>query len=306
MVSPVTKAPNSAIREALARVAYAQDAVRIAERDLSGCDWLVATHRGILAVGPDRVVLAIYGWFFGICRYDNHLLAFENSGHRDSGAEMGRIIQVELTGRKLGAARVLIDGLHNNCHQINIVDGLLCVVDTANQAIRRFTVDGLAVDVRRPFPVAPPTDTSGAYLHINTIAKVGDLIGLMLHNGKAIPTRHSEVAWLDMEWNVRERRPIPGHHCHDIVEDEAGRLWHSLSLEGEVLRSDGMRVRVTDTMMTRGIALGGGLLAIGTSTFGPRHLRGTLNGGLAILDSRNLVTLHHIPLPGAPTDVISI
>jgi hypothetical protein len=299
-------APRSALREALAEASYNNGTVRIADPDLRGIDWLVATPRGVFAVASDRVNLVIHGWFFGICRAGSGLFLFENCGHRNAGSNMGRIIHVDLDEDRLGAAQVLVTGLHNNCHQVAMIDDLLCVVDTANQAIRRYTLTGAPVDVRQPFPIAPPTDESGAYLHVNTIAKVGDRIGLVLHNGKAVPPRDSEVAWLDADWQVVERHHLPGQCCHDIVEDEAGRLWHSLSLAGDVIRSDGVRVHISDDQMTRGIALGRDKIAIGTSIFGPRHRRGTLNGQLVLLHRANLDKVQVIELPAAPTDLIAV
>jgi hypothetical protein len=297
---------RSAVQEALARSAYERDEVRIQNWSASGHDWLVTTHRGVFAVAPDRVTPLIHGWFFGICRHGGHLYAFENCAHRNRELKLGRIFRFEFSHDELSAARIIVKGLHASCHQIAVIDDLLHVVDTANQAILRFTLDGEPVDVQRPFPVAPPTDQSAAYLHINTIAQVGGRIGLVLHNGTALPEKCSEVAWFDDRWRLEERYPLPGRGCHDIVEDNSGRLWHSLSLEGEILRSDGMRVAITPDKMTRGIALAEDRIAVGASTFGPRHLRGTLNGSVVVLDKETLVRCHELELPAAPADIIAL
>lgn len=294
------------LREALAEATYRNGTVRVAVSDLRGMDWLAATHRGMFGVSGNQVSLIIHGWFFGVCRYEASLYLFENCGHRNADANMGRIVKVEMYDGHLGRAEVIVTGLHNNCHQVAVIDGLLCVVDTGNQVIRRFTLAGEPVDVKAPFPVAPLTDTSGAYLHMNTIAKVGDRIGLVLHNGKAIPAKNSELVWLDADWHVGERGFLPGQSCHDIIEDGVGRLWHSLSLAGDIYRSDGTRVHVTDDQMTRGIAIGADTMAIGTSTFGPRHLRGKLNGRLHVLNRTSLDPIRVIELPAAPTDLIAL
>lgn len=306
MAAAVSIAPERAVREALARAAYAQRSVRIAEPGLAGWDWLAATHRGLFVVAPDRFGLAVHGWFFGLCLHEAALYAFENCGHRVRDSDHGRIVRFDIADRTLRNPRVLVEGLHNNCHQLAVIDGLLCLVDTANQAIRRYTLEGEAVDVRRPFPVARPTDRSGAYLHVNSIARIGARIGLVLHNGKALPLKPSEIAWLDADWQVVERYPLPGHQCHDIVADDAGRLWHTLSQEGVAWRSDGRRVALTDDKMTRGIALAGDTIAVGISTFGPRHVRGTLNGSVVLLDRATLARRSEIALPAAPADLIAL
>jgi hypothetical protein len=306
MKDPIRKASDSEIRGALARLAYNRGDVRVADPDLAGWDWLAGTHRGVFAVAADRFKLVLRGWYFGLCRHNDRLYAFENCGHREQGSNTGRIIQLDIVDSSLAAPRVLVAGLHNNCHQVAVIDGLLCVVDTANQAIRRYRLDGTVVDIQRPFPVAPLTDQTGAYLHINTIAKVGNRIGLVLHNGKALPLKNSEVAWLDENWAVIEREFLPGHSCHDIVEDEDGRLWHSLSRDGDIMRSDGTHIHITDDKMTRGIALKPETMAVGISTFGPRHLRGTLNGNVVVLDRNDFTRLHDIEMPAAPADIIAI
>lgn len=293
-----------AIRAALARAAYERSEIRVADPDLAGLDWLATSHRGLFGIGVDGPRTLIHGWFFGICRHHDNLYLFENSAQWESGADLGRIIRFDIARGRLDAPAILVTGLDRGCHQIAVIDGLLCVVDTLNQVIRRFTLDGGEIDVRQPFPIAPRTDTSGAYLHINSIAKVGERIGLILHNGMAEPERPGELAWLDADWTLIERVPLPGRHCHDIVEDEEGRLWHSASRSGEIIRSDGLRIKITDKM-TRGIAFNAHAMAVGISTFGPRATRATLSGAIAILD-REGAGRREIALLAAPTDVIAL
>jgi hypothetical protein len=290
---------------ALAREAYARSLVRVADPDLTGYSWLVASPQGVFAVDLDGAKRVLHGWHFGIHRHGDALYLFENCGMRDANLALGRVIRLRLDGARLTDPEVLVTGLPKNCHQLAIIDGLLCVVDTTNQAIRRFTPDGAAVDVRRPFPAAEPNDTTGAYLHINSLAPVGERIALMLHNGPASPTRPSELAWLDRDWKVLARQPVPGHSCHDIVADERGTLWHTDSMAGDVIGSDGTRVKVTDELMTRAIAFAEDKVLVGMSTFGPRQTRHRLRGAVMIFD-RAWRRLAQIELGGAPTDAIPL
>lgn len=296
---------RSAIRVALAREAYGRGESRIADPNIAEYRWLVASPEGIFGVTPDSAKKVIYGRFFGICRHHDMLYLFEKCAPRGETAPWGRIVRFELAGGRLTAPAAIANGLDNQCHQIAVIDGLLCVVDTANQAIRRFTLDGGAVDVLRPLPPGLPGDASGAYLHINAIAKVGDRIAIMLHNGSARPLKNSELAWLDSSWKLVARDSLPGHSCHDIVEDERGILWHSASMSGEIIGSDGTRVKITDAMMTRGIAFTKDAVIVGMSTFGPRHVRDELRGGLVILD-RDLSRKTEISIHGAPTDIVAL
>lgn len=294
-----------AIRSALALESYRQGSIRIADPDLSGFLWLVASNRYVYAVSPTEQKKVVHGWFFGIHIHDNMLYLFENCGMRDRDSCMGRIVRIRIDGQILRDPQILITGLHGNCHQITVIDGLLCVVDTANQQILRYTRDGNPVDVKRPFPASHSSDTSGAYLHMNTLTKIGERIGVILHNGKATPEKRSELAWLDSDWRCEERRFIDGYQCHDIVEDEHGVLWHSASLSGEIMASDGRRHKLSDTLMTRGIAFTPDHMIVGLTTFGPRQNRDFLGGNLVIMD-RGLNIQNEMRLRGSPTDIVSI
>jgi hypothetical protein len=294
-----------AIRMALAFDSYQRGTVRIALSDLSGYDWLVASNRYVYAVSPTTCTKAIHGSFFGIHIHHHFLYLFENCGLRDRESCLGRIVRISIQDHQLRDPKILVTGLHGNCHQIAIIDGLLCVVDTANQQILRYTLDGEPVDVKRPFPVTHSNDTTGTYLHMNTITKVGDRIGIILHNGKAIPEKRSELAWLKSDWQLEERSLIEGHQCHDIVEDEHGVLWHSASLSGEIMASDGRRHKLSETLMTRGISFNSNHAIVGLSSFGPRQMRDFLGGGLIILD-RAFNVQNEFRLRGSPTDIVSI
>lgn len=296
---------HRAIRTAIVRDSYDNDRVRIVDPDIQVFDWLVATHKGLFAVNLNDAKRVAYGWFFGICRHGQDLFLFENCAQRDRTVALGRIVKMTMAAGKLSEPVVLVKGLDANCHQIKIIDGLICVVDTANQAILRFALDGTSVDIKTPFPVTPPTDRSGTHLHINSIAQIGERIAIMLHNGKALPQKSSELAWLDAGWNLRERIPLDGHCCHDIVEDETGAIWHSASMTGELMSSSGRRLKIDSDRMTRGLALSPDTVIVGVSSFGPRQNRDALPGAVVILD-RAFNRLAEIELGGPPADIVAI
>jgi hypothetical protein len=294
-----------AIRASLARESYARDSIRIACGDLGGYWWLVTTHRGLFAVSPDGIELVSHGWYFGIDRHENHIYLYENCGLRDRTANLGRIIRMSWDSMQLSDPRVLVKDLHGNAHQLKIIDGLICLVDTANQRILRFDLDGRAVDSKTPLPVAPASDTSGAYHHINSLAKVEGRIALLLHNGKAPAPRKSELVWLDREWNPVSRQFIDGYMCHDIVINPHGTLWHSASASGELINSEGERLKLSEALMTRALAFCQGYLLAGLSSFGERQIRDGLAGEVVVLDDkRREMARHH--LPAGPADVVAL
>lgn len=294
-----------AIRMALARKAYEDGVVRQVLEDLTDFAWLVATHRGLFAVSLDSVALVAHGWFFGLHRDGSHLYLFENCGERLRDACRGRIVRFDWQDGRLTSPQVLVTGLHGNGHQLRMIDGLLCLVDTANQRILRFHPDGRPFDIKTPFPPAPDTDTSGAYVHMNGIAKVRGQIAVMLHNGKALERRKSELVWLDEEWKVAQRITLEGYKCHDIVPDDQGTLWHCASESGEIMADDGRRIRLTDKLMTRAMAFCGDRLLVGMSSFGPRQIRDALAGEVAILDRDKQVIVRH-ELPSGPADAVAL
>lgn len=294
-----------AIRTALARDGFQRDTVRLIDTDLAGITWLVATHRGLYAVSRAGTKLIVHGWFFGIRRHGENLYLFENCGLRMRSTPMGRLVRLTMAGDAIVAASVLAKGFHPNCHQLAVIDETICLLDTANQTILRFALDGTPLEPVRPFPAVPIDDASGAYHHINAIAEHDGRIAILLHNGKARPERNSQLAWFDKAWNEIERTELPGRMCHDVVADPDGLLWHCASLTGEIVSADGQRVPVIDGYMTRGLAFTDDMVIVGYSTFGPRKLRDGLRGGVVIMDRRFATVARH-ELDGPPADIVPI
>lgn len=294
-----------AIRASLNRESYNSGTVRIRRTDLDGFWWLVTTHRGLFAVSPDGVDLVSHGWFFGIVRHENHIYLYENCGLRDRAANLGRIIRMEWDGARLADPCVLVTGLHGNAHQLKVIDGLICLVDTANQRILRFAADGRPVDSKTPLPVAPATDTSGAYHHINSLNEVDGRIALLLHNGKAPAPRKSELVWLDRDWQLVSRQFIDGYMCHDIVTDAQGVMWHSASANGELINSLGQRLKLSESLMTRALSFCQGHLLVGLSSFGERQVRDGLAGEVVVLDQQGRERARY-DLPAGPADVTAL
>ena len=291
------------IRSALALAAYRDDLVRLTDASLAPARWLVASPRGVFAVGREAAELAIHGWFFGICRDGDALYLFENCALRERRKSMGRLLRLRIAGDRLVEPQVLAKGLDANCHQVRLIDGAVCLVDSVNQTVLRFTREGALIDQRRLLPPAETSDTSGAYVHANSIAQIGDRLAVMLHNGKAKPERPSEIAWLDRDWQVAERTALAGQCCHDLIEDGTGGVWYCASMSGEIAALDGRRVRVSKRLMTRGLAFHRDGVVVGVSSFGPRQLRDGLGGGLVLLD-REFRQVGQIALDGPPTDIV--
>ena len=297
-------ASERSIRAALAGQAYASGQVRISAPDLRGYECLAASRNGLFAVGRQGFRRIAYGFFFGLRQHGDSVFLFEACDTPNRPSRRGRLVCLTLDAGRIVAARVIARGLDNQCHQIAVIDSRIHVVDTANQAICTFALDGAAIGEHRLFPAAEREDAGGVYHHINSIARVRGRMVVLLHNGTATPRRHSELAWFDDGWQLIAREVLPGYCCHDILEDQEGVLWHCGSLDGEVLNSAGPPMRVSERM-TRGLAFGRDGMIVGTSLFGPRQQRADLAGSVIFLDAQQQ-RLAEVELPGAPTDLIAL
>lgn len=300
----IPRASERAIRAALAHQAYVQDRIRLVVRDLQDFDILVSSRNGLFAANSEGVALIAHGFFFGLHRHRDTVFVFESCGVPHSGIERGRILALDLEGDTITATRVIARDLDNQCHQLAVIDNLVCVVDTANQVIRRFTLDGTAVDVKTPLGIVRRGERTPRYRHINSIAHVAGAVVLMLHNGAGQTRRPSELAWLDSDWRATHFETLAGYGCHDIVEDGEGVLWHCGSQDGELLRSNGPAISVSN-QMTRGLAPHRDGWVVGVSQFASRENRTTLGGLLVFLDHQHK-PLRELQVDGAPTVIIPI
>lgn len=296
---------HSAIRTALARESYRDDTLRLVEPELGGARWLVSTQNGLFALGETRVHLVAHGWFFGLTRRGSRVVLFENCARRDRHLPMGRLVALDVVDGALRNPVVLAKDLDAGCHQIAFVEDMLCVLDTANQCVLRFTEGGEPIDVQRPFPPAQTEDGGGDYLHINAIAALAGGIAVLAHNGKRRPTMASELIHLDHQWHETARTLLPDPGCHDIVPDENGALWHCASMSGAIICSDGRRVPVAPERMTRGLLFDGDRILVGASVFGDRSVRDALPGRVMML-GRDFRRIGEVPLGGPPATIIAL
>jgi hypothetical protein len=309
MLPGQVKADERRLAEALARVAFAENRVRVATLDIGDCIALVSCGFGVYGItrdGQSRRIL--FGRFHGISHQGDHVLLLEICDRPRNPGRMARILRLPLSGDRLGEPEIVVRGLDNKAHQLAQFDGLIHLVDTANQQIQRFTPDGVLVDEIRSFPFRRGDPAGGDYHHLNSIALVGDRIGVMLHNGKLKrpdgTDRPSEVAWFDRDWRLIARHEVAGHGCHDIVADEHGTVWHCGSMDGEIVSAAGERHKVTQ-LMTRGLAFAADRLFVGASVFGDRATRDMFMGQVLVLD-RGLRPLATVELPSAPMDLIAL
>ena len=286
---------------ALARAAYEAGTVRLASRDLGGYSHIVASRQGLFAIREDGFSLIAHGLFFGVTLAGPSIYVFEACDLPRFATRRGRIIRLIREGGRIVGTEVIATGLSNGCHQIDLIDGRLCVLDTYGQRVLRYGLDGTLDDILQPLPPARRDDWAGGYVHFNSLLAVGDHILLLLHNGGEATGRQSELAVLDRNWRLTDRHMLPGLGCHNIAVLEDGALLTCASLSGELIGPDGLRVKVSP-MMTRGLSVGRDTIAVGASTFSGRRSRHRTAGTVTFLD-RAYGVRSVLDLPGAPTEI---
>jgi len=304
MATEISAAEFRKLRVALAQQAYESNHVRLFDPDITACDCLVASRQGLFGVTRTSARLIAYGMYFGLAVHGNHIYLFEACDRPHSWTMKGRVIRLTRHGTELVDAIPLITGLDNGCHHIKVIDNRLCIVDTHHQIILRYTLGGAFMNRVAPIPPARADDLTGCYVHMNSLAEMGDQIGIVLHNGALMPERNSELLVLDRQWHLVERHTLAGRGCHDILVRADGSLLHCGSYAGELIGSRGEKVKLCDAM-TRGLAATQDAIMIGITPYAAREERGTLPGRVIYLDHA-LKPIADIVLPGAPVDILAL
>lgn len=289
---------------ALAARAYTRREVRLARPDLGSATHWVASRQGLFAASRGGVHLMVHGMFFGLTRRGKHLYLFESCDRPHARTRRGRVVRLTIEARRIVDAIVLVEGLDNGGHQLDFVGDLLCLLDTYNQRILAFSIDGAAVAVPQPLPAAPWDQWNAGYAHANSILQVRGHILIMLHNGMPATTRASSILVLDDRWRPVGQWPLPAGGCHDIACAPDGALLTCGSLAGELLALDGRRLRISP-QMTRGLSVSADEIVVGASQFSTRRDRMAAMGSLSFLTG-DWTMAARIELESAPTCLLRI
>lgn len=293
------------IRRALATRAYRTNTVRLADPDLSpelspglfGATHVVATRDGLFVTDGRALSRIAYGMFYGVTIQPHAILAFEACDRPHARTGHGRIVRFAHAHGRIVATDIVARGLDNGCHQIDLIHGRLCVTDTYNQRVLRFAGDGGMPEILYPLGPAAPNDWAGGYAHVNSLIAHGDEILLLLHNGADRTARPSEVLRLTRDWRPIARAPLDGLGCHGFAILEDDTVLTCGSFAGELVSTDGFRVKVCD-MMTRGLSVGDTDIVVGGSAFAGRDARDSAAGALFFLDrDYRVATRLEVPAP---------
>ncbi|MES3101652.1 hypothetical protein [Sphingomonas faeni] len=303
-------AGRNTVRYALATQAYRSGTVRLVDPDLSGYEHIVGTRRGLFAANRAGVKLIAYGLFYGLTIHDDMILAFEACDRVHSLSARGRLVRFRREGAHIAAADVIATGLDNGCHQIDIVDGRICVIDTYNQRILRYPLTGGEGEILHPIPGNFLRDSgtddgrddwARGYAHVNSLIACGDAILLMLHNGADKTGRPSEIMRFDRDWRPIAQIPVDGLGCHSFAVLENGAVLTCGSFGGELVSTDGVKVAVCD-MMTRGLSVDAETIVVGGTAFAERNVRDEEQGAILFLD-RGYRRQAIVAIPAPPMEI---
>lgn len=291
-------ADTAKISRALAKQAYVDRRIRLIDPSMEGFSHITSTRAGLYAVAPEGWKRLCYGMFFGLVCRPNAFFVFEACDLPRERTAMGRVLRFDRSDAGISNGHILVEGLDNGCHQMEMIGDQLILTDTYNQRLIVVPAAGGAAQTVHPLPRARLNDWSGGYHHVNSILPVADQVLLLLHNG-ADEDRRSEIRAFDLQWRQVWSKQLPGPGCHDLALDSFGALVCCNSLAGAVITSDGRTNQVSD-MMTRGLSVASDGIVVGSTEFARRHNRGGARGLVSFL-SANLKQQTDLTLPSGPT-----
>lgn len=288
------------LRMAIARDTFDSDTIRITNPDLSGFIHIAASRQGLFAVAPGRQRLIAHGQFYGITVSPGTLWVFEACDWPRVRSNHGRLLRIDHEQGRITRATVVVRGIDNGCHQIDLIDGTLVATDTYNQRLLRFSPELGTLDTISPLPMPDPVTNAG-YVHANSLLAVGVRRYLLLHNDSRRTGCNSEIAVFDDAWCRIGTLPLNGQGCHSLALLEDGTILTCGSNTGELTGTDRRTIKVSDRM-TRGLSVDDQTIVVGASAILDREARDEAPGEVIFLD-RSFTRLGTVELPGPVMEV---
>jgi hypothetical protein len=286
---------------ALARSAFQTGTVRIVNPNLAGFSHIVASRQGLFAINENVHSLIAHGMFFGITLLGTSIFVFESCDLPRARTKRGRIVRLTRERDRIEKSEVILSGLDNGCHQIDFVDGKLCILDTYNQRLLIALPDGSDLEYLYPFSACKGRDWSRGYGHANSLLHVGNTNLILMHNGGEQTGQQSSIVVFDCAWRLLECWKLSGLGCHNIAVLQNGMLLVCNSIHGELISRDGFRLKIS-SMMTRGLSAGIDSIAVGASSFSSRQHRHLQPGTVTFLN-RGFEVRAVLDIPGSPTEI---
>ncbi|MEZ5335189.1 MAG: hypothetical protein R2741_08120 [Methanolobus sp.] len=176
--------------------------------------YLIGTQKGLYILKNNNLSKLLDGRFYGITISSKKIYVFEKTGTSN-----GRIIELEINNNfeinKRG--KVLINKLSPGCHQIDIVDDKLFIMDTYNNCILAYNLSDFSYNAYYPLGKLDNGRKSNNYAHMNSLYHTENRFFVMCHNETSKTGRQSEILVLDSNLRKIEKIDTKASHAHNIV-----------------------------------------------------------------------------------------
>jgi hypothetical protein len=282
---------------------YNEDSFCLLRRNLADFSHILSSREGLYAVGLHGFTKIADGQFFGITIDREEIYCFEAVGPIPSlWPHRGRILRLSLEKKNIVSVMVVVKGLPNGCHQIDLVESDLYVCDTYNSRLFKINLDSRTYTSFLPWGDIGFQDFAAGYPHMNSVVGFEGTIYLMLHHCSQRSGRRSQmVEWLPDKATLGATKTLVGRSCHNIVFLEDKSLVVCDSDAGAL--SDGEQCIIKlGQMFTRGLSIDSEFVVVGSSWFSRRDSRGIVAGEVCFLD-RKYREIARFVLPAAATDI---
>lgn len=285
---------------------YHKDEFVLLQRSLRGFSHILASREGLYAVGLGGIAKLADGQFFGVTVDGTAIYCFEASGPIPSLFPcMGKIVRLALDGREITGAAVVVKGLPNGCHQIDLIKSDLYICDTYNSRLFKVDMAARTYTVFAPWGEIGFQDFDSGYPHMNSVVGLDGVIYLMLHHCSRRTGKPSQIVeWLPAVGAVGRTATLAGGSCHNIVflEDKSLLVCNS---DGGGLSNGRRNIVTIGSMFTRGLSVDHEFVVVGSSFFSRRDERGVVAGEVCFLD-RAYREVRRFVIPAAATEIRKI
>jgi hypothetical protein len=253
-------------------------------------DLLVSTPLQLLYINPSsgssETLRSGDGYYFGITAKENTIVLTHSLGYLQFFKSRSKTFKT-------------IDHLFEP-HQIEWIDDKILAANTGRNCVSVFSDTGQWVrdiyfnDIRSD---NKDGDRSGN--HFNSVHRFENKIFILAHNNGR-PSEIWELAWPELE--IIGVKPSNAFWAHNIWVGERGFVICD-SKEGSLYELNSQQTiweqPGDQKSLTRGLCVSDEYIFVGYSQHSDRKDRYWNNGGIWVLDRKNLQTLDSIPLPGA-------
>jgi len=251
------------------------------EGHIDDARFFLGTKTGLLYFDGRTLWRLLEGRVYGITCYKERWYATWNypialGSKRLSTA--GAIVSFRFENEQIEDLRVDVAPLDQELHQIDAWERHIYVTDTAKNRVLAYSKSRNRLEYARayhPNGILRNGKTSSNYAHINSVFRHEDHVYLMYHNQTEKTSRNSEIAVLQLDWQVKRVVETEGNSAHNVYSD-GNEVVFCDSLNGRLIQEG--RVLIDVGTYLRGLAVSDTFWLVGGSEHAKREERGFTDG----------------------------